>query len=81
MATSTGPSGTDPDRPGQDKEDPYSHECTFNLAVQLVIFNTIGKYATDVTFAHIEINVPFGHYIDMMGTLNEDIQRAYNISK
>ena len=43
----------------------------FDLAQQKVVFNPIGKYATDVTFAHIELRVPFQPYFDLAQELHK----------
>ena len=44
-----------------DSDQPFSHRRTHDLKEQKVIFNPIGRYATDVTFLHDEIRVPYNH--------------------
>ena len=69
--------------PIQDRgaEQPFSYERRFDLAQQKVVFNPIGQYATDVTFAHIQLRVPFRPYFDMAEELQQDLRRIQNISK
>ena len=40
---------------------PRTYTRTHDLKNQKVIFNPIGRYATDVTFLHAEIRVPYTH--------------------
>ena len=42
-------------------DQPFSYRRTHDLKEQKVIFNPIGRYATDVTFLHAEIRVPYNH--------------------
>lgn len=44
------------------KEDPFSYQRTWDLTQQKVVFTPIGRYATDVTFVHISLKVPFHQY-------------------
>jgi hypothetical protein len=46
-----------------------------------VIFNPIGQYAVDVTFLHIEIKVPFGHFTALFQDFKDDALRAVNLAK
>jgi hypothetical protein len=46
-----------------------------------VIFNPIGQYAVDVTFLHIEIKVPFGHFTALFQDYKDDTLRAVNLAK
>jgi hypothetical protein len=40
---------------------PFTYDRSQDLKHQKVIFNQVGQYATDVTFLHAEIRVPFKH--------------------
>jgi hypothetical protein len=68
-------------RPGPEPEQPFSYERKFDLTQQKVIFNPIGKYATDVTFAHIELRVSFAPFLALFEEMDKDIQIVRNISQ
>ena len=42
---------------------------------QTVVFTPIGKYATDVTFLHVEIRVPFNHFPEMFRQIEEPFNK------
>jgi len=46
-----------------------------------VVFYPIGQYATDVTFTHIQLQIPFQPYFEMAEELHQDLIRIHNISK
>ena len=68
-------------RPGPEPEQPFSYERTFDLTQQKVIFNPIGKFATDVTFAHVELRVSFAPFLSLFKEMDDDIQAVRNVSK
>ena len=67
--------------PSPDQDQPFSYERKFDLAQQKVIFHPIGQYATDVTFAHIELRVPFQPYFELAEELDHDVNKVKNISR
>jgi hypothetical protein len=68
-------------RPGPEPEQPFSYERKFDLTQQKVIFNHIGKYATDVTFAPVELRVSFAPFQALFEEMKNDVQAVRNISK
>lgn len=66
---------------GQHDAKPFGYDRTFDLAQQKVIFNPIGQYAVDVTFLHVELKVPFGHYPQLFQDFQDDVKKAYDIAQ
>ena len=63
-------------RKGPDSEQPFSYERIFDLTQQKVVFNPVGRFATDVTFAHIELAVPYALFDTILKQLYEDFNRT-----
>jgi len=68
-------------RKGPDSEQPFSYDRKFDLTQQKVIFNPIGQFATDVSFAHIELVVPYDVFDTTLKQLYEDFQRTKEIGE
>ena len=73
--------GYDSERKGNDRDQPFSYERTLDLTQQKVVFNPIGQFATDVTFAHLQLQVPFDMYLDLMKGFEQDVNRTREVAK
>ena len=76
------PASFDHDQPFGIKhnEQPFSRTRNLDLTQQKIIFNPIGQYAVDVTFVHVELKVPFGHYRPLFDEFSRDIEEALKIA-
>jgi len=60
-------------------QDPFTYNKNPDLRNQRVIFNPIGKYATDVTFVHAGIRVPFKHIRKHHREANRVIDKLHDV--
>ena len=49
------------DQPDSRAPLPFAYKRNHDIRNQKVVFNPVGQYATDVSFIHAEIRMPFNH--------------------
>ena len=77
LAAGSEPShGFPSDQPDSRAPPPFAYERNHDLRNQKVVFNPVGQYATDVSFIHAEIRMPFKHIPKRIHVARSTIEQA-----